>query len=557
MMMLESARPEIQLVAACARALGPADHVRRVVRGDLDWILLLSVARRGGVLAAVHAGLAGAPAVPAAVEAYLRRHAGHNAERNERLLADLRLLLDALASRGVEGLPLRCAWLASPLLEIVDLDVLVRAHEVPAAERVLHDLGFRPEVAASTTELAVLRYSGFARRFVNAAGTVVSLQWAVLPRALQHGAPLAQLRADRRALDLAGRPAATLAPASLLQILCLRGSAHRWHRLGWIREVALLLAEIRPDDLERARQQARASGGLRALRLGALLASDLLGAHAGGLAEEARGDTIAVSLARETVAELSHPTRGLPGARAIARYHWRGRERPGDRIAYAFRRAITPSVEDAWAMPVPRRLVPLLFVVRPARLLADARETRRRRLDRIPGRIVRFSTTPPYIVDRMLTLAGVTAADTLCDVGCGDGGIVARAAARIGCQTIGVEIDPRLIEAARRRARAAGVESRVELHCADVRSVDLSRATVVTLYLNAAASLAMRPLLQAQLRPGARIVSRNFDMGDWLPDAADVIEESAWGSETLYLWRVDIPRPAGAGDPAPAAVAGR
>jgi len=151
-----------------------------------------------------------------------------------------------------------------------------------------------------------------------------------------------------------------------------------------------------------------------------------------------------------------------------------------------------------------------------------------------------YVPTPQDVVDRMLILAGVTRADVVYDLGCGDGRIPISAARQYGARGVGVDIDPRRIEESRANAKAAGVEHLVEFRLEDALTVDVSPATVVTLYLLGSSNAKLRPRLTRQLRPGARIVSHAFSMGPSWP--ADRIEQftSAQGDEvTLYLWRAD------------------
>ena len=154
-----------------------------------------------------------------------------------------------------------------------------------------------------------------------------------------------------------------------------------------------------------------------------------------------------------------------------------------------------------------------------------------------------FVATPPDVVDRMLALAQVSARDVVYDLGCGDGRIVI-AAARAGARGVGVDIDPARIDEARDNARLAGVEHLVTFRVEDARTTDVSEATVVALYLVSALNVQLRPRLTAQLRPGARIVSHNFPMGDWEPDRVDVFRSADGQMRTLYLWKTDgKPRP--------------
>jgi cyclopropane fatty-acyl-phospholipid synthase-like methyltransferase len=147
-----------------------------------------------------------------------------------------------------------------------------------------------------------------------------------------------------------------------------------------------------------------------------------------------------------------------------------------------------------------------------------------------------FVATPPDVVDRMLTLANVGPGDVVYDLGCGDGRIVIAAALKFGARGVGVDLDPLRILEAQANARDAGVEHLVSFRVQDALDTDVSEATVVTLYLISALNVKLRPRLMAQLRPGSRIVSHNFAMGDWQPDTVDVFTSADGLSRTVYLW---------------------
>ena len=155
-------------------------------------------------------------------------------------------------------------------------------------------------------------------------------------------------------------------------------------------------------------------------------------------------------------------------------------------------------------------------------------------------RIAPFAATPDDVVDRMLTLARTTKDDVVYDLGSGDGRICIAAAKKYGARAVGIEIDPTLVETAKANAKAAGVAHLVEFRLEDALTADVSKATVVTLYVLASGNARLRPVLTRQLRPGARIVSHAFSMGSGWP--ADEVEHftSAQGDEvTLYLWHAD------------------
>ena len=150
-----------------------------------------------------------------------------------------------------------------------------------------------------------------------------------------------------------------------------------------------------------------------------------------------------------------------------------------------------------------------------------------------------FVATPPDVVQRMLALAKVGPGDVVYDLGCGDGRIVIAAARQFGTRGVGVDIDPVRIDEAQRNARRENVEHLVTFRVQDALRTDVSDATVVALYLVSALNVQLRPILTTQLRPGARIVSHNFAMGDWDPDVVDVFTSGDGQSRTLYLWKAD------------------
>jgi protein-L-isoaspartate O-methyltransferase len=150
-----------------------------------------------------------------------------------------------------------------------------------------------------------------------------------------------------------------------------------------------------------------------------------------------------------------------------------------------------------------------------------------------------YVPTPPDVVDRMLRLAKTGPGDVVYDLGCGDGRIVIAAAQKFGAKGVGVDIDAGLVERARANAKAAGVENRVTFRVQDAMTVDVSEATVVTLYLLAASNVRLRPRLTERLVPGSRIVAHDYPIGDWEPQIIDNFTDAAGRQRTLYLWTAD------------------
>lgn len=139
----------------------------------------------------------------------------------------------------------------------------------------------------------------------------------------------------------------------------------------------------------------------------------------------------------------------------------------------------------------------------------------------------------------MLVLAGVGPTDVVYDLGSGDGRIVIAAAQRFGARGVGVDIEPERIAESEDNARRAGIQHLVTFRLQDALKTDVSEATVVTLYMLSAINVKLRPILTAQLRPGARIVSHNFAMGDWQPQHVETFRDATGMTRTLYLWTAD------------------
>jgi len=146
---------------------------------------------------------------------------------------------------------------------------------------------------------------------------------------------------------------------------------------------------------------------------------------------------------------------------------------------------------------------------------------------------VPYVPTDNTVVDGMLKLAGVKSTDVVYDLGCGDGRIVVRAAKNLGAHGVGVDINPERIQEARANAKRNNVENLVRFEEGDLFDTDIHNATVVTLYLLPNVNVRLRPKLLKDLKPGTRIVSHSFDMGDWKPEKVENIEGA-----TIYLWTI-------------------
>ncbi|MBM3528395.1 MAG: methyltransferase domain-containing protein [Alphaproteobacteria bacterium] len=146
---------------------------------------------------------------------------------------------------------------------------------------------------------------------------------------------------------------------------------------------------------------------------------------------------------------------------------------------------------------------------------------------------VHFVPTPQQVVDRMLELAKIQPGDFLIDLGSGDGRIPITAAKRYGIKAMGIDIDPDRIKEANENAKKEGVTDKVSFKQANLFEEDISKANVITLYLLERLNAKLRLKLLSDLKPGSRVVSHAFSMGDWKPDTHELVD-----GRSVYLWTI-------------------
>jgi ubiquinone/menaquinone biosynthesis C-methylase UbiE len=175
---------------------------------------------------------------------------------------------------------------------------------------------------------------------------------------------------------------------------------------------------------------------------------------------------------------------------------------------------------------MPRRTTAVLLVAIATISIAAALVYAQQKSPDVP-----YVPTPQTVVDEMLKIAAVSKDDIVYDLGSGDGRIVITAAKQYQARGVGVDINPERIKEANANAQQAGVTDRVKFIEQDLFETDLKEASVVTLYLLPEVNLRLRPKLWRELKPGTRVVSHSFDMGDWKPE-----KTVKQGERTIYYW---------------------
>ena len=344
----------------------------------LDWDAVVAAIRRHGIAPLAYQELRAAPPglVPDGALATLAEQFRDNARRCLLLTGWLRRVVDGLAAAGVLAIPYKGPVLAALAYGSIayrragDLDLLIDPGDLPAAKAALQADGFRPLSPLVGWQERHLVRSAHPYAFVrDGENVVVELHWSVSPRALSAGLGEAVPRERLEDVPLAGTSFRTLPSDVLLLALCVHGAKHVWERLGWIVDVAELVARRPALDWPALLARADRTGHARELLLGCLLARDLLEtALPETPSRRIAADPRLPALARTVRALLEGPTHGPLGTVEMARFHLGVRETWSARVAYC-RFAMMPTVADWSAVPLPRWLGLLHYPLRAARLL--------------------------------------------------------------------------------------------------------------------------------------------------------------------------------------------
>jgi len=538
----------INLLLTCARLPSGASistRIQSLARQITDWPSLYSLALSHGVLPLCYDRLnCFCPdVVPPEIHAQMRNTVEQNSARHRCFLNELLRLLDLFSARSLPVLAFggpvlaETSYPSSNLRYASHLQLLIPATDLPLVEEPLLAEGYRRIQYAPTEQQEHFFGPPAELEFVRPGDmTGIVLRVGLVPRHFPVRLDTRDVMNRFETLSLRARNFKTLSPENFLLIHCLDGTKLGWNHLGLATDIAAFLHSHPQLDWALLLDRACTAGALRTLLLGLHLAKDWLAAPLPPSVQNSIAADPAVASIASTLRERLFEEHGEASNPLQSFWLHCHVQSSLDRcLRYAARALFTPSSGDWRHLQLPRSLFPLYYLVRPIRL---AVQLSRRAFRRQPPTLAPYVPSPAEVTIRMLGLAEVGSDDVVYDIGCGDGRLVIEAARHFGARGIGVDLDPRLIKQARANARRAGVESRVTLLEQDAESLDFSPATVVMLYLLPAANLRLRSRFQAQLRPGARIVSHRFDMGDWMPDRTEVITLPNGASHTLYLWRI-------------------
>jgi hypothetical protein len=541
-------RPELELIVCCARTGSRAanrDRIREILRGGVEWQELAAASIQHKLVSSVFEGLAGEGLLPPAQREFLRELTQEFGKAALILFREMLCLYEVFEAEHIPVIPYKgplLSWLAYRNLTrrmFADLDLVVSQRNIPCVTSLMRAAGYEPqfdphESHAGQKGNAPGQYPFFQR----GQGIRVELHTERTLRYFPVPVDLDEMARRQITVELAGRKLHTFSIEDTLVMLCVHGAKHFWKHLGWIADVAEL-TEAQPVDWPLALCIAEKLKSRRLLLLGLFLAHGMLDASLpANVLELAEQDSSVRRLAGTVCDQLAG--KADPGKGVFPRALFRIRSGDGIRegVQHLLRLATRATEADRQSIHLPPVLVPFYAMARPWRLMREYGIGLRRHVE--PDLAI-FQPTPPEVVDHMLRLAEVGPGDVLYDLGCGDGAIVVAAAEKYRIRAVGADINPRRIANARANARRHGVKDLVQLRLQDAKKIDISGATVVTLFLGADSNLRLVNRLRAQLRPGARIVSRDFQIYGWTPERSERYELSNGMTTTLYLWRIAEP----------------
>jgi precorrin-6B methylase 2 len=547
-MMAEGWRREQELILHCARLrqdTASTDRILELSRGGLNWSEVVAAALQHNLAPVVYERLRAVEgvALPAEHRSMLREAVRDSSRWSLILLQEMFRLHERFESEGIPALPYKgpvLAWLAYgdfTRRACTDLDFVVPQRYIPRAASVLERAEYTAacdprelhagEQPHAPGEYAFLRGVNFFRVELHTERTLryfhVALDFPKMaPRLME--------------VKLTGRTVRTFSVEDTLVMLCVHGAKHFWDRLGWILDIAGMVSS-QPVNWPSALHIAADLKSTRVFLLGLSLAHDLLHAPLPeSVLEQVRQDSKVRWLAQRVCDSLAGRAKPSAGVFRRTTFRLTSQDEFARGLLHMARLALSPTESDRGAVGLPARFSFLYFLVRPWRLL------------RLYGLglwgvqaetdLGIFDATSPEVAERMLSLAETGPGDVVYDLGSGDGAIVVSAAEKYGIPAVGIDIHPERIAEARAKARKHGVEARTKFLLQDAKTADISEATVVTLYTSATGNLRLVDRLREQLRPGARIVSRNFQVFGWPADQC-VKHITPDGTPTyLYLWKV-------------------
>jgi len=537
---------EFELILCCAHTTLDQAHAARIraaLQMGVNWadVTANAIHHELSPLALEHLVAVGGDLVPQVWRDALRENAESLESGQSAIFAETVRITKLLRSEHIRCFPCQVpvlGWL-NPLGRTIrgfaNMEFVVEQHDASRATEILINASFRAEFDPKARNAGERNLASGPYRFKSENG------WPNIElhteRTLRHLPVLRQSDDQTQEpieLQLGKRKFLARSAEEALLLLCVNGTKYSWDRLSLVWAVSELLRSnsMNWETVARISERLKCA---RILRLGVHLAHNVLGAPLPDVTLALiQKDSRVQWLAKRAIEQLLRTNmRGIAGKAA---FRVRSRDNLSDGLRQTFWIAMSPVYGQSDAStPTPSSSL-FAAMARPWRLLREQGIGFRHRERSYRGAL--FEPTPQPLVDHGLRLADVGPNDVFFDLGCGDGNVVLTAARKFGARAVGVDINPRLISEARSSARKQGVQHQVEFILQDANDVDISRATVVWLFVGLEGNLRLMQKLRSQLRPGARVVSVAFQIAGWTPDKQEFHTLTNGDSRPLFLWRI-------------------
>jgi len=377
-------RPEIELLTYCVRNnISPiaTDHIRVLLKKDLDWNYLLKKSLRHGVMPLLYKTLNAnfQQVVPDHFLNKLKACFYANVKRNILLTEELLEIIDNFESHGISAISFKGPAIAAHLYgnialrQFDDLDILVHKRDAKRAKELLISKGYQPMYKLDEKEETAYIESKFEYFLSNIDNsTYLGIHWQIVPKYFSIPIDAERFWPRLEMQSLFGREIQTISPEDLLFVLCLHGTRHLWQRLAWICDIAQLIEVHRNLSWDWIIKQASILSSERILNLGLYLAKDILDTELPEeISKKVLKDTVVKSLALRVKNWLFQDNNGGPKSLEYPLFHLRVRERVRDRVQYCTRLITTPNVKDWAFFRLSKNFFPLYYLLRPLRLAKD------------------------------------------------------------------------------------------------------------------------------------------------------------------------------------------
>ncbi len=514
-----------------------------LVDEGLDWSYVVWMARSHEVLSLLSDRLEWAcpHLVPDLVLTQLRDHVRNKVKSQRLLMMELVRVLKFLENHQLLAIPLLSPVLSEFIYKQIglrsysNLEILLPKKEVLKGWELLQTLGYQTSISNCPSQavrcIDVQSEVSFRCREQN---SYLKLCWDGNRHHLAFPFDLTEMATRLQSIEVMGKKVQTLSTEDIILVFCERSTRQAWQTLGSIADIAWLLADSRELNWDVMVERAKRYGSQRRLFLGLSLAQEMMSVELPGNACKRIAGKRELGYLAETVYQrLFQKPDKLPQRLRKGFFYFRVKDSLQQKLRDGLRSLFVPTTEDCVFMPLPKRLFPLYYLIRPIHLLGNV-------LGLPKGKKkVGFLPSEQSIVAKMLDLAQIQPQDVVYDPGCGDGRIVIMAAKRYGVRAVGIDIDPERIADCRIHARREKVEHLATFIQQDAMQVDLSEASVLMLYMPSEWNQLILPKILKELKHGARIVSNDTELGTFTPDKTQlVLDERIVPPHFLYLWYV-------------------